>query len=210
MTGLQDCAHQEGEQFTTGVLYFARGHEWGTPPKGSTLYRPPMVAGLAEAKLAREELQKQRRDLVPSAGTACTVDSHEKWKAVGEEWERVTRKDKPQWNLTLGPDGVIKTDLSLYDVASCRVTKQEADSLFALGGQHPMQLVMQRQQRAYLERAAFGKTWRVDPKLQEAVRSAVAEYHKVRAPLYPLSSIQRLGYIDECDYLECSKDLYAS
>ena len=39
------------------------------------------------------------------------------------------------------PDGTIKTDLSLYDVASCRVTKAEAESLFALGGQHPMQLV---------------------------------------------------------------------
>ena len=105
----------------------------------------------------------------------------------------MTRKDKPQWNISLRPDGTIKTDLSLFDTKSCRVTKEEAESLFSLEGRQPMQLVMQRQQRAHLEKAAFGKTWRVDPKLQEAIKEAVVEYGKVRAPLYALSVVQRLG-----------------
>jgi hypothetical protein len=137
----------------------------------------------------------------------------DKWQAIAGEWERLTRKDQPQWNLSLGADGTIQTDLSLFDTHSARVSKQEAESLFSLDGKHPMQLVMQRQQRVLLERAAFGAgglagtPWRVDPKLQAAIKQAVTEYHAVRAPLYPLSPIQRLGYLDEVDEIVCSKDL---
>jgi hypothetical protein len=95
----------------------------------------------------------------------------------------------------------------LFDTKSSRVTKAEAESLFSLEGCQPMQLVMQRTQRAHLEKAAFGKTWRVDPALRAAVKAAVGEYHKVRAPLYPLAAVQRLGFLDECDFIACSKDL---
>ena len=210
MTGIQDCAHQEGEQFLTGVLYFARSHDWGTPVQGGTLYIPPAVASLEEAKAACNELQKHRLELRQGAeikSYAKTEDTAEKWKAVGEEWERLTKVDRPQWNISLRPDGTIQTNLSLFDTKSCRVTKQEAESLFSLEGRQPMQLVMQRQQRAHLEKAAFGKTWRVDPKLQAAIKAAVAEYHKVRAPLYPLAAVQRLGYLDEQDAICCSKNL---
>ena len=210
MTGLQDCAHQEGEQFTTGVLYFARSHDQGAPDSGSTLYHPPLVTTIDEARAACNELQKHRLELRQGAeikSYAKTEDTAEKWKAVGEEWERLTKVDKPQWNISLRPDGTIKTDLSLFDTKSCRVTKAEAESLFSLEGRQPMQLVMQRQQRAHLEKAAFGKTWRVDPKLQAAIKAAVAEYHKVRAPLYPLAAVQRLGYLDEQDAICCSKNL---
>jgi predicted RNA methylase len=210
MTGLQDCAHQDGEQFTTGVLYFARSHDSGPPDEGGTLYRPPVVASLKEARLACNELQKHRLELRQGAeikSYAKTEDTVEKWKAVGEEWERLTKVDRPQWNISLRPDGTVQTNLSLFDTKSSRVTKAEAESLFSLEGRQPMQLVMQRQQRAHLEKAAFGKTWRVDPKLQVAVREAVASYSKARAPLYSLSPIQRLGYLDESDFIACSKDL---
>jgi hypothetical protein len=165
---------------------------------------------LDEAKAACNELQKHRLELRQGAeikSYAKTEDTAEKWKAVGEEWERLTKKDKPQWNISLRPDGTIKTDLSLFDTKSCRVTKQEAESLFSLEGRQPIQLVMQRQQRAHLEKAAFGKTWRVDPKLQAAIKAAVADYSRIRAPLYPLSPTQRLGFLDESDYICCSKDL---
>jgi hypothetical protein len=210
MTGLQDCAHQEDTQFFTGVLYFARGHDSGPPSSGSTLYRPPVVKSLEEAKQVCAELHRRRPELRlgPEVKSyAHTEDTADKWKAIGQEWERLTRKDKPQWNISLRSDGTIKTDLSLYDSQSGRVSKEEANGLFQMEGKQPIQLVMQRQQRAHLEKAAFGTVWRVDPKLQEAVRQAVLDYSAVRAPLYPLAPIQRLGYLDEQDDIVCSKDL---
>jgi len=177
------------------------------------------VANLEGARVACKALYDNRLELRngPEIKTyARTEDSAEKWQALTEEWNRTHLSGAdPLWNISLGPDDTIVTNLSLFDTKSSRVTKAEAESLFSLNGRQPMQLVMQRQQRAHLERAAFGDgrvqtPWRVDPRLQAAVRSAVEEYHKVRSPLYPLSPIQRLGYLDECDSVLCTRDLYFS
>jgi len=196
-------------EFQTGVLYFARDHDIGLPSTGSTLYRPPpLIATLQEAELVCARLHKERlntREGAEIKNHGHTDVTTEKWLAVAAESERLIRKDRPQYNLTLWGDGTIRTDLSLFDTASNRVTKAEADSLFELGGKHPMQLVMKREQRRHLERAAFGTTWRVDPALQSAIHNAVEQYHKIRAPLYPLSPIMRLGYLDEQDNITCTK-----
>jgi len=159
-------------QFRTGVIYFARAHDAGPTMGESSLYQPPLLTSLAQAQSVCAELHKHRLDLRLGAeikSYAYTDDTVDKWQAVAGEWERLTRKDKPQWNLSLRADDTIKTDLSLFDTHSARVSKQEAESLFSLEGKRPMQLVMQRQQRVHLERAAFGTTWRVDPKLQAAI-----------------------------------------
>jgi len=47
----------------------------------------------------------------------------------------------------------------------------------------------------------------VCPTVTDAVRNALAEYNAVRSPLYPLSQIQRLGYLDENDDILCVQDL---
>src|SRR6202021_2741904 len=84
-------------------------------------------------------------------------------------------------------------------------------------GRQPIQRVGQRSQRKALEdavgvggRQQSGRPqglWRVDPELQRAVETAIAEYNRVRAPLYPLPKIQRLGYLDEQDDILCYKTL---
>ena len=209
MTGLDDCSHQHEEQFHTGVIYFARSHSGGPMPAARNI----AVNSLAEAQTICAAAQKQRPDL--RLGRAIksyeySTDTTEQWQAIGEEWARLhpsTPNHRPLWNLTLRPDGSIETNLSLFDTKSSRVTKAEAEALFSLNGCQPMRLVTQREQRARLQRAAFGTTWRVDPKLQEAVQHAINEYNRVRAPLYPLSPIQRLGFLDEADEIVCVKDL---
>lgn len=213
MTCLQNCAHQEQGQFQTGVIYFARGHDTGCPNP-----QTPARTSLEEVRIVCEELYRariQQRTGPEIKSYQHTEDTAERWQAIAEEWERLNRKDRPQWNLTVRPDGTIKTDLSLFDQQSGRVDKTQAAALHDLNGKLPLQLVMQRAQRAHLERAAFGNgggganPWRVDPKLQDAVRKAVNDYHAIRAPLYPLSPIQRLGYLDECDEIQCRKNLSA-
>jgi hypothetical protein len=77
-----------------------------------------------------------------------------------------------------------------------------------------MQLILQKAERKDLERAVFGANglggspWRVAPAVIEAVQGALAEYNAVRSPLYPLSQIQRLGYLDDNDDILCLKDLW--
>lgn len=196
--------------FCTGVLYFARDHDGGPPAPGGTLYIAPVIDGLEQCREVGDALKWKRHELRNGAeirNTLKTENSVNRWQAVTGEWERVTRKDRPQWNLFLRSDGKIGTELSLFDEASERVTKEEAATLYELKDKYPMQLVMQRAHRLHLEKAAFGTIWRVDPQLQAAIRKAVEEYHQARAPLYPLDPIKRLGYLDEQEEITCVKDV---
>jgi len=92
------------------------------------------------------------------------------------------------------------------------VDKAAAAALRGLNGRQPIQLVVQRSQRQALLDAVKGPcgrppVWRVDPALERAVETAIVEYNRVRAPLYPLPTIQRLGYLDEQDDILCCKSL---
>jgi hypothetical protein len=190
MTGIQGCQWQEGEQFETGVIYFARDHTTGPrtvqwPDLPDRSYRPG-----AEV---RNEFY-------------VSMTTHELWQAVRDRLASEEGKPKTPWNLWI-ENGVIQTALSLYEKHSKKINKKEVERLFKLQGRAPMELVLQRASRDELLRVAQEAGWRVHPDLLEAVRAAVHEYHAERAPLYPLPEIQRLGYLDEEDTIECRHDL---
>jgi hypothetical protein len=191
MTGVENCQWKEDEKFHTGVIYFAREHTTG--PKQ---YRWPEVPDRVHrqgAEIRNDYMARQA--------------SIELWQAARE---RVTElegnKPKVPWNLWLQA-GVIHTALSLFEKHSKKIDKREVDRLFALTGKAPMELVLQRASRDELIRVAERAGWRVQPELLSAVRQAIKEYHAQRAPLYPLPEIQRLGYLDEEDQIECKADL---
>ena len=202
MTGIQDCNFQHENVFHTGVIYFARDHETG--PKHITLTDAAELAGL---QLQAERTYRQGAEL-----------RNEHWgdEETLELWttakERIAEEDgaKPKvpFNLWLGPGGRIKADLSRFEQHSTKVNKKEAARLFALRDKRPMELVLQRAQRdELLHCSGPASGWRVHPDLIAAVQHAVASYHAARAPLYPLPEIQRLGYLDEQDTIECTLDL---
>jgi len=192
--------------FKTGVIYVARSHTFGRLRESAERH----VATLKEAEHACRELAADRLYLRKGPtlrDIAFTEDTVDKWKAAAEEWTRLnpsTPDARPSYNLWL-ENGVIRTALSLFDAASERF-KDQAQKLFELNGKKPMQLVVQVAHRKALESACFGGPFRVDPDLQRAVKDALTEYNLCRAPLYPLSDIKRLGYLDEHDLIECKQD----
>ena len=203
------------QTFRTGVIWFARAPQSGSP-------KHVAITGTGEETFARAKaamLQLKRERLVhrrgPSAFDGLTTDdTADLWQAAADEWHTITGARKaPQWNIMLDANGVIITDLSLFDQYSGRIPKAELSRLFALNGKRPMQLVIQKAHRKELERAAFGDNgdgntpWKVAPAVQQAVRLAIKEYDAVRAPLRPLNDIQRLGYLDEQDEIKCQRDL---
>ncbi len=208
MTGIKGAEYQESG-FQTGVLYFARSHTTGLEPDAHF-----KVANLAEAETDCQTLSRERMDLRRGAEVRdyqYTEETPELWQAVRAEWERLKKPAAGgQFNLWLGPDGSVQTALSLFEQHSSRVDKTAAAVLFDLNGKKPMQLVMLKAQRRLLEEAAglHGPSpWRVDPKLQDAVRRAVGDYQAVRAPLTKLSAICSLGWLDEEDEILCEKDV---
>ncbi|MDE2104498.1 MAG: hypothetical protein KGL39_45100 [Patescibacteria group bacterium] len=208
----QKPARQKSE-FKTGILYLARGHDAGIKCELSVA----ASESLLPAQRACEELKRRRyelRDGSEAARYLKTDDSAELWLAAKEEHERCLRTaNAPEYNIWFdAAAGVIRTQLSLFDTASGRVDTSAAAALHALNGRQPIQLVVQRNTRRALEDAVkgggpTGTVWRVDTALTRAVESAIVEYNRVRAPLYPLPKIQRLGYLDEQDDITCIADL---
>jgi hypothetical protein len=115
MTDLKDCAGQEGQQFRTGVIYFARSHDAGPPAPDSTLYQPPIITSLEQAKHVCAELQEHRLALRLGAEIkdyAHTEDTAEKWQAAAErtDGKPIRLSDKKAntcYTVTLGP-GVVR------------------------------------------------------------------------------------------------------
>jgi len=209
-------AGPSGTDFQTGVIWFARGHS-----RGPTLNRafansnlrpddkdlPGLVRRVCTQLKSDRLLQ---RDGPEAASYLRTQNCQELWQAAKEEHEREQGFSKlPPYNIWLDHDApggtpAIRTHLNLFD--SVRVDKTAAAALHALNGRQPIQLVVQRSQRqALLDAVKCGSPWRVDPALELAVAAAITEYNRVRAPLYPLPKIQRLGYLDEQDDILCCK-----
>jgi hypothetical protein len=215
-----DKAGPSGTDFKTGVIWFARGHSQG-PSFDQTLTRTNVtpddkdLLGLARRVCA--QLKKDRfshRDGPCAARYLHTENCHELWQAAREEQLRLAgRSPLPEFNIWFDAQaGVIRTNLNRFDTASGRVDKAAAAALHALNDRQPIQLVVQRSQRQALLDAVgvAGRPqglWRVDPALTRAVETAIGEYNRVRAPLYPLPKIQRLGYLDEQDDILCRRSL---
>ena len=208
MTGITGCQWQEDEVFTTGVIYFAREHPHGPRP---LVTWPAWATPSADAPLDEARYPVPNRTFRHGADLRDTyapcAQTVPRWAVVKEQiLELNGRKPKVPWNLWLA-GGVVRTGLSSFEEASRKLDKLAAARLHALNGKAPMQLVLQRADRDEVLDVAERGGWRVQPELLAAVRAAVAQYHASRAPLYPLSDIQRLGYTDEEDFLLCQKDL---
>ncbi len=168
--------------------------------------------------------------------TACSQTKPAWDIAAGEwkERARVAAGKRPKENLSLDGAGNIQVHLSVFAREAGQVGKLESGKvgvpaldreqivrLFALQGARPLQVVMQRATRdellyflnceticqpAHLPTCPPAAAFTISPELRAAVTDALAAYNAVRAPLYPLSEIQRLGYLDEHDRVECKKD----
>jgi predicted RNA methylase len=199
MTGGKDAKFSNDGEFRTIVIYFARSHTEGLQ------FSEHFASVPASLPVNKIRLAHYGTDLFSSFDSKGN-SQHLWWEAVAAECERQKQTARPSYNLWL-VDGRIATGLTLYEQFDGRIDKQLAAALHSLQGKQPMQLVLKRSDRDALQQAAFGGVWRVQPQLQEAVRQAVQQYHANRAPIFPLPEVQRIGYLDEVDFIECKKDL---
>ena len=198
MTGIENCNFVQTAQdppFSTAILYFAIGHTTGC--HGT-------VSGL-DGVSAASRIGRHGSEL--RLGQLANHNCVELWSAVRERVKELEgARPKVPWNLWLD-NGVIRTALSSFEQHSTRINKAETARLHNLNGKKPMQCVLQRADRKELLQICDEGGWKVQPDLRAAIELAINEYHGARAPLYPLPEIQRLGYLDEQDEIECKLDL---
>lgn len=200
--------------FRTAVLYFALGHTSGVRQRIHMSAQPEPRAWLNAAARRMESIGRwQREGPEIHESYLHTDDTEALWSAVRDEWrslqaDRTSRLSR--YNIRLDGAGVIRTHLSLFEQHSIFIDKGLAAELHEMNGKRPMQLVLQRAQRdALLAVIGEESPWKVDPQLATAVAQAIQQYHAQRAPLYPLPEIQRLGYLDEEDTIQCKADFPA-
>lgn len=206
MTGIKGNAWQD--DFKIGVIWFARDQQLGPQYRAHT-------ANMEEFRTAIARANRRSNHMARFVMGDYHVDNdcHPLWLALRNEWKaRQGEKLDSGYNIWLAPDGTISTNLSLYERKLIengrgKVDKRAAERLHALNGQRPMQLVVQTAQRQELANAVHGGVWRVHPDLPRMVDECIAQYHAVRAPLYPLSKMQSLGYVEEENAIRCLADV---
>lgn len=189
--------------FSVAVLYFSASHGRHNTTAPLYLHSPSAEPDtvrqtLTTALTARPYAFKGR------ALTDAYLSNHEtladKWEAVITELAVRNGERKADLNLWLADNGTIRTHLDTF--SHHKLDRSIAESLHALNGKRPEQLVVQIAARVALREAISGSTWNVCPKLVEAVEKAIAEYSAVRAPFFTPSPTKALGWIDEAERIE--------
>ena len=198
-----------GTVLTTGIIYFARQHTSGCSSPSARLHES------MESLIVRDDSTQWAYRRANRGGSTIGSPGHynpdtiKLWQAVKDEYRQRTDQAKnKQFNIWLNAEGKVETQLSVYEQHSVKVDKDLAEKLFTLNGRRPIELVMQRAQRQALLETVNGGIWRVHPDLPTQIDDAIRQYNSVRAPLAPLSEIQRMGFLDEAEMIVCRKDLH--
>jgi hypothetical protein len=128
--------------------------------------------------------------------------------AADEGASRAGIGQRQHYNFMLDRQGQITCDVTPYEkVTGHYVTAQRLAIMSTLKGKRPAQLVVTRESRDMLLSLARGdQGYTVQPELIDATHSAIAAYQAHRAPLYPLSDTQRIGFLDEHDHIRCREN----
>lgn len=193
--------------FETAVLYFARDHYAldGNPPLHLRATSPDATTVHNLLYSWRTQRNLIRRGQYVYDHNQFNPASLNNFDAAKAEYHSQHRSQRPrEFNLWLHK-GRIRRYLTPFQTFSKRIPKDLIAALHSLEERTPMELVVQAETRQALQRAVRSDFWIVQPELVEAVDAAVASYSANRAPFYPLSDVQRLGFLDETDKIQCRK-----
>jgi SNF2 domain-containing protein/helicase-like protein len=195
---------ETGGDLRVCALYFATDHQ---------RYKPHYL----EAALTPEEVAAQLTILRDSRyslrGGADCSSTYQTWdrtvpyfRTALSEYAVRHAGAKPDFNIWMDKQtGLIGTYLTPFQKISGRIPSDLVSNLDKLKGQSPLALVVQRATREALRTAVNSDIWTVDPALPPLVDQAIRDYNAVRSPFYPLSEIQRIGYLDESSLITCRK-----
>lgn len=191
--------------YDIAVIYFAADHRYGDPQE---IVTPAAPSAELLLDVFTEQVDRSKRSGMAPRYDAIHETKRRSWSAACSEYaQRHDAEVRPEWNLFLRRSGRIGTYLTPFQQVTGHLPSEAIGRLQELDDQTPMGLSVQRNTRTLLLQTVHeSNLWRVEPALIAAVERAVADYQTQRAPLYPLPTVQRLGYLDEEDRIECLVD----
>lgn len=195
----------DSNAFETAVIYFARDHFSMLPFHLKTADFPGQPLDFLLSNIRNSRFCQRRGDAVNGIYDVGRR-SGKLFAAVKEEYAmRHGGKSRP-WNLWLTSNGTLSARLTDFQTHSWKIPQDRSAELLKLVGNTPAGLAVQKAERVELLRAVHCDLWHIEPGLIAAVEESIASYNTFRAPLYPLNPMQRLGYLDEEDSIECIAD----
>lgn len=137
----------------------------------------------------------QATTAIARAFTACT-----------DEMERRRDPSASQANVTIDTEGRVRTWISVYQEKSSAIPAALVSYLRTINRKHPLELTLQRGARMALQQAIDSGYWTIDPRADDVIRQSLADFDRDRAPLTPVSNVQRIGWIDDAEELLCTRD----
>lgn len=191
----------QGVSAEIGAVFLAKDHDKG-PITAAITTRDPHAAALELDKLRADHFSA---DCVTHPWE-LTGGTMRVFSSVGDEMERRRDPDASQANLTLDTDGLLRVWISAFQERSTTIEDRLMKFLRGLHRKHPLGLTLQRGTRMALTEMLDSGAWTIDPAARAAIDDALATFDRDRAPLSPVSEIQRIGWIDDAEDLLCKKD----
>jgi hypothetical protein len=201
----------QASAFPTAVLYFSASHGHGCATDRGPLYMqspsadPGTVASTLATIISARPFAHCGRAITHEYQAQKWADFSPVWNAIREEYHQLHHGAKPAFNLSLLPDGTIRTFLDPFRRAAYVHNRELLNAFRGMAGESPAGLVVQQASRSALKHAMMCGSWRVDPALVAAVDAAIAAYESVRAPFYTPNEVQSLGWLDEESLITCAK-----
>jgi hypothetical protein len=186
-----------------GVLFLAAGHEGGPARRSS--YGAATTPDSLAASLDQARASLFAAPCVEDPWNAET-ETFRKWDASTAEMERRRDPSASNANIVLSDDGRLRTWVTAWQEASVTVPPHLKSFLHRVNRHHPLQLTIQRATRVALQEAIDSGFWTISDDARAALNSALAEFECDRAPLAPVTLVQRVGWLDDAEELRCSSD----
>ncbi len=200
------------QEMEIAVLYFAKDHR---PQPGSAIEPIALASAHPEAirqhlsPLTSRKLCRGHRMEVQGYSDLRFQRQADRFEAASQEFTRRHNAEKSAhkgWNLYLR-EGKIVAYLTPFQSLSGTISAEKVDALQQCHGKTPFEMAVMRDTRETLLSTVHSDIWTVHPELIAAVDHAVEAYHRSRCPFIRLSPVQRLGFLDEHDSIECQSGL---
>lgn len=182
----------DGAEFDLGIIHFQRvrdltrlAFEWD---------RAPTDAELASPDALRHA--KRMSHMRPTYGSPLV-----EFERAGEIMED-ERRQTARWNISLRPDGIMQTYLSMRE-KFCRLSGLDCERLTRINNCHPLTLTTDRETRQLLQDVLDVGVYTIEPAAERAIRSALDEIATVSSPIMPVTDFELVAYADEEESLKC-------
>jgi hypothetical protein len=115
-------------------------------------------------------------------------------KIISEE-----AKNRPQFNIYLDKNGMLRTYLSLRH--HHKFKEDDVKKLFRVNNCHPLSLTTERDTRKLMFELANAGIYTIQPEAKAAIEQALAEVASLACPIRPVTDFELVAYADEEDTL---------